>query len=90
MIESCKQFNGRLVTNDLNLNKLATIQGIQVVNLNDVANALKPRFIPGEAVRIKIIKEGEGYNQGSGTSTMARWWSSKRAPKRSATKSTRS
>lgn len=66
LIEACKQFNGRLVTNDLNLNKLATIQGIQVVNLNDVANALKPRFIPGEAVRIKIIKEGEGYNQGVG------------------------
>jgi len=66
LIEACKQFNGRLVTNDLNLNKLATIQGIQVVNLNDVANALKPRFIPGEAVRIKIIKEGEGYNQGIG------------------------
>ena len=66
LIESCKSFNGRLVTNDLNLNKLATIQGIQVVNLNDVANALKPRFIPGEAVRIKVIKEGEGYNQGVG------------------------
>ncbi len=66
LIESCKAFNGRLVTNDLNLNKLATIQGIQVVNLNDVANALKPRFIPGEAVRIKVIKEGEGYNQGVG------------------------
>ena len=66
LIETCKQFNGRLVTNDLNLNKLASIQGIQVVNLNDVANALKPRFIPGEAVRIKVIKEGEGYNQGVG------------------------
>jgi len=66
LIESCKSFNGRLVTNDLNLNKLASIQGIQVINLNDVANALKPRFIPGEAVRIKVIKEGEGYNQGVG------------------------
>lgn len=66
LIEACKQFNGRLVTNDLNLNKLATIQGIQVVNLNDVANALKPRFIPGEAVRIRVVKEGEGYNQGVG------------------------
>ena len=66
LIETCKAFNGRLVTNDLNLNKLATVQGIQVVNLNDVANALKPRFIPGEAVRIKVIKEGEGYNQGVG------------------------
>jgi uncharacterized protein YacL len=66
LIETCKSFNGRLVTNDLNLNKLASIQGIQVINLNDVANALKPRFIPGEAVRIRVIKEGEGYNQGVG------------------------
>ncbi len=66
LIETCKSFNGRLVTNDLNLNKLAAIQGIQVINLNDVANALKPRFIPGEAVRIRVIKEGEGYNQGVG------------------------
>lgn len=66
LIETCKTHSGRLVTNDLNLNKLATVQGIQVINLNDVANALKPRFIPGEAVRIKVIKEGEGYNQGVG------------------------
>ncbi len=66
LIEISKQQNGRLVTNDLNLNKLAGVQGVAVVNLNDVANALKPRFIPGEHVRIRIIKEGEGQGQGVG------------------------
>ena len=66
LIEIGKQHNGRLITNDLNLNKLAGVQGVTVVNLNDVANALKPRFIPGEHVRIKIIKEGESQGQGVG------------------------
>ena len=66
LIELSKQLNGRLVTNDLNLNKLATVQGVYVVNFNDIANALKPRFIPGEHVRIRVIKEGEGYQQGIG------------------------
>ncbi len=66
LIEACRLLNGRLVTNDLNLNKLASVQGVEVVNLNDVANALKPRFIPGEHVRIRILKEGEGMGQGVG------------------------
>lgn len=66
LIEIAKQLNGRLVTNDLNLNKLSQVQGIDVINLNDVSNALKPRFIPGERVRIKIIKEGESAGQGVG------------------------
>jgi uncharacterized protein YacL len=66
LIEIAKSSNGRLVTNDLNLNKLAGVQGVPVVNLNDVSNALKPRFIPGEHVRIRIIKEGEGPGQGVG------------------------
>lgn len=66
LIEISKQLNGRIVTNDLNLNKLAGVQGIDVINLNDVSNALKPRFIPGEHVRLKIIKEGEGPGQGVG------------------------
>ena len=47
LVEVCKQHNGRLVTNDVNLNKLASVQNVQVINLNDVANALKPRYIPG-------------------------------------------
>lgn len=66
LIELAKAHNGRLITNDLNLNKLAGVQGVTVVNLNDVSNALKPRFIPGEHVRIKIIKEGESPGQGVG------------------------
>jgi len=66
LVELSRELNGRLVTNDVNLNKLASVQGVDVVNLNEVANALKPRFIPGEHVRIKIIKEGEGLGQGVG------------------------
>ena len=66
LVEITREFNGRLVTNDLNLNKLAGVQGVSVVNLNDVANALKPRFLPGEQVRIRVVKEGEGAGQGIG------------------------
>ncbi len=66
LIEIAKQYNGRVVTNDLNLNKLCSVQGVPVVNLNDVSNALKPRYIPGEKVRISIIKEGESPGQGVG------------------------
>lgn len=66
IIELTKQLNGRIVTGDFNLNKVATVQGLQVVNLNDVSNALKPKFIPGENLRIDIIKEGEGPGQGIG------------------------
>lgn len=66
LIELAKAHNGRLITNDINLNKLASVQGVTVVNLNDVSNALKPRFIPGEHVRIRIIKEGESPGQGVG------------------------
>ena len=66
LVELSKDLNGRLVTNDVNLNKLAGVQGIDVINLNDVANSLKPRFIPGEQLRIRIIKEGEGQGQGVG------------------------
>ena len=66
IIEMTKQLNGRIVTGDFNLNKVATVQGLQVVNLNDVSNALKPKFIPGETLKIDIIKEGEGPGQGIG------------------------
>jgi uncharacterized protein YacL len=66
LVDITREFNGRLVTNDINLNKLAGVQGVDVVNLNDVANALKPRFLPGEIVRIKVVKEGEGMGQGVG------------------------
>lgn len=66
LVELAKQLRGGVITNDFNLNKVASVQGIPVINLNDVANALRPRYIPGERLRIKIIKEGEGPGQGVG------------------------
>jgi uncharacterized protein YacL len=61
-----KELGGRVVTNDFNLNKVASVQGVDVVNLNDVANSLKPRYLPGERVQIRIMKEGESAGQGVG------------------------
>ncbi|MEZ6048090.1 MAG: TRAM domain-containing protein [Planctomycetaceae bacterium] len=61
-----KNLGGRIVTNDYNLNKVAGVQGVPTINLNDVANALKPRFLPGEHIRIKVIKDGESPGQGVG------------------------
>ena len=66
LVELAKQLRGGVITNDFNLNKVASVQGIPVINLNDVANALRPRFIPGERLRLRIIKEGEGVGQGVG------------------------
>ncbi len=61
-----KELNGRIITNDFNLNKVASVQGVDVINLNDVANALKPLYLPGEQLRIKVIREGESPGQGVG------------------------
>jgi len=52
------------VTNDFNLNKVATLQGIEVMNVNLLANALKPVVLPGETMRVFILREGKEYNQG--------------------------
>lgn len=60
------QYRGRLVTNDFNLNKVATVQNIPVLNVNDLANALKPIVIPGEHMRVSIIKPGKEPGQGLG------------------------
>ena len=66
IVALAKTIGGGVVTNDFNLNKVTSVQGIPVVNLNDVANALKPRYIPGERLHIKVIKEGESPGQGVG------------------------
>ena len=58
--------DGKIFTNDYNLNKVADVQGIPVLNINDLANALKPVVIPGEHMKIEVIKEGKGKNQGVG------------------------
>ncbi|WCL50349.1 PIN/TRAM domain-containing protein [Leptospira sp. GIMC2001] len=57
---------GKIVTNDFNLNKVAELQGVKVLNLNNLANALKPVVLPGEELNISVIKEGKDENQGIG------------------------
>ena len=61
-----RSLNGKVVTGDFNLNKIAKLQNVPVINLNEIANSLKPVFLPGEEVRIKIVKVGEGPGQGIG------------------------
>lgn len=64
LIEFAKLHNAKIVTNDFNLNKLAQVQGVAVLNINELANALKPVVLPGESMRVFILKEGKEYNQG--------------------------
>lgn len=66
IVHLSKELNARIVTNDFNLNKVASVQSIPVINLNDVANALKPRYVPGDHLHIKVIKRGESPDQGVG------------------------
>jgi len=66
LIELAKACEGKIVTNDFNLNKVAQLQGVPVLNINDLANALKPIVLPGEIMRVFILKEGKEYNQGVG------------------------
>ncbi|MFH1615298.1 MAG: TRAM domain-containing protein [Planctomycetota bacterium] len=61
-----KHCDGRLVTNDYNLNKVAQLHEVDVININDLANALKPVVLPGEEMRVKIIRAGEEAQQGIG------------------------
>jgi len=61
-----KHLDGNIITNDYNLNKVAKLQGVGVVNLNDLANALKPVFLPGEQVEVQVVKPGEEQRQGVG------------------------
>jgi uncharacterized protein YacL len=64
LLELSKQLEAVVVTNDFNLNKVAQLHGIQVLNINELANALKPVVLPGEGMRVFILKEGKEYNQG--------------------------
>jgi len=61
-----KHLGGKIVTNDYNLNKVAQLHGVEVINLNDVANSLKPVFLPGESLDVRIVKLGEEAGQGVG------------------------
>ncbi|HMO82353.1 MAG TPA: TRAM domain-containing protein [Pyrinomonadaceae bacterium] len=64
LIELGKQLDAVIVTNDFNLNKVAQLRGVAVLNINELANAVKPVVLPGEAMRVFILKEGKEYNQG--------------------------
>ena len=66
LIKLARDTGGKLVTNDFNLNKVAELQGVKVLNLNNLANALKPVVLPGEELTIQVIKEGKDENQGIG------------------------
>ena len=64
LIELAKLYEGKIITNDFNLNKVAQLQGVDVLNINELANSLKPIVLPGEIMRVFILKEGKEYNQG--------------------------
>ncbi len=64
LIELGRQLDAVIVTNDFNLNKVAQLRGVAVLNINELANALKPVVLPGEAMRVFVLKEGKEFNQG--------------------------
>jgi uncharacterized protein YacL len=64
LIELARSLQGKIVTNDFNLNKVAQLRGVEVLNINELANSLKPVVLPGEVMKVFILKEGKEYNQG--------------------------
>jgi uncharacterized protein YacL len=64
LVELAKRYDAKVVTNDFNLNKVATLQGVDIMNVNLLANALKPVVLPGEVMRVFILREGKEYGQG--------------------------
>jgi uncharacterized protein YacL len=61
-----KQIDGKIVTGDYNLNKVAKLHNVDVINLNEIANALRPQYMPGESFQVRVVKPGEGHDQGVG------------------------
>ena len=66
LIRLAKEMKGKVVTNDFNLNKVATVKGVEVININQLANALKPAVLPGEEMTIQVIRDGKEQGQGVG------------------------
>ncbi|CBE67595.1 conserved membrane protein of unknown function [Candidatus Methylomirabilis oxygeniifera] len=64
LVALAKAVNAKVVTNDFNLNKVAALQGIGVLNINELTNALRPVVLPGEEMQVHVLKEGKEYNQG--------------------------
>src|SRR5258708_17126460 len=66
LVVLAKVLGARVVTNDFNLNKIAQLQGVEVINLNEVANALKTVALPGEVLLVRLVKQGDQVGQGVG------------------------
>jgi uncharacterized protein YacL len=66
LVALARHLSGKLITNDYNLNKVAQLQDVAVINLNDLANAMKPSFLPGEQINVRVVKAGEEHGQGIG------------------------
>lgn len=66
LVDLTRELRGAVVTNDFNLNKVASVLGVDVINLNDLANCLKPKHLPGERIVLKLVKPGETSGQGVG------------------------
>ncbi|MGQ9748021.1 MAG: PIN/TRAM domain-containing protein [Candidatus Caldatribacteriaceae bacterium] len=66
LIKLAKTIGARVITNDFNLNKIAELEGVEVLNINELSNALKPYVLPGEELRVQIIREGKEADQGVG------------------------
>lgn len=66
LIQLAKELGAKIITTDYNLNKVAKVEGVPVLNINELANAIKPRFIPGEEIEVEVIDKGEEIGQGVG------------------------
>ncbi len=66
LVAAAEELGAKIATNDFNLNKVAKLEGVQVLNINELSNAVKPVYIPGETFEIEVIKEGEEDEQGVG------------------------
>ncbi len=66
LVKMAKLLNAQILTVDYNLNRIAGIQGVKILNINELANVIKPMVLPGEQMRIKLIKEGKEHNQAIG------------------------
>ena len=64
LVKLGKMLNAKVLTNDYNLNRVAELQGVNVLNINELANSLKPVVLPGETMKVFVMKEGKEYNQG--------------------------
>jgi uncharacterized protein YacL len=66
LVALAKRYSGAILTNDFNLNRVAELQGLRVLNINSLANAVKPAVLPGEELRVKVIQDGKEAGQGVG------------------------